>query len=175
MAERSDFGRDVCIRAVQVARPVPEPRGAVPAVESAGLLGLEALCTEEQKGGRFLREDSENCRGVQTTFWSALCPHECSPLSFNPTPPCYTFGQYLKACLGKHQELSGLFAAGNLTPPKCVTMNRIWPESHTSFLEQACSEPPGEAQETSAGPLPPRTHSLTFEDQTNTPASLRLL
>lgn len=128
LAEQSDFGRDVCIRVMQVARPVPEPRGAVPAAESSGLLGLEALCTEEQKTGRFLREDSENCRGMQTTFWSALCPHECSLVCFNPTPPCYTFGQYLEACLGKHQEHSGLFAAGNLTPPKCVTMNRIWPE-----------------------------------------------
>lgn len=33
------------------------------------------------------------------------------------TPVYYTFSQYLKACLGKYQELSGLLAAGNLTPP----------------------------------------------------------
>lgn len=34
------------------------------------------------------------------------------------TPVYYTFSQYLKACLGKYQELSGLLAAGNLTPPQ---------------------------------------------------------
>lgn len=45
----------------------------------------------------------------------------------------------------------------------------------THQLPGTGSELPGEAQEMPARPLPPWTHSLTFEDQTNTPASLWLL